>query len=193
MEELFSAEPIRPPLRRGETTVPMRRAGKDDVWPPPDREAGDVAVVAARLLATSGRLETKLRRVARQHGVDPQLVRMQLLFAESKRPLRIGNVAELLGVSHTTASRVASRAQAAGLIDKFASAIDGREVTVRITAPGRSAVTRCLDAIRADAAEVLGPRAGEKLLERLGPAPYLRSTSDNAGWRAGVRAGMPDV
>jgi DNA-binding MarR family transcriptional regulator len=144
-------------------------------------------------------MTTRVRAIAREHGVDPQLVRLLLLFTESTRPLRIGNVAELLGVSHTTASRAAKRAQAAGLVDKFASVTDGREVTIRLTVPGRAAVSRCLDALRCDAAEVLGlarratvhPR-GVDLTSLLGPAPYLRRTSENTGWRAGVRAGMPD-
>jgi DNA-binding MarR family transcriptional regulator len=177
----------------------MRRAPRDEPWPHPDHDAADVSVIASRMLATSGRLNSRLRSIARRHGVDPQLVRLLLLFAESNRPLRIGNVAESLGVSHATASRTATRAHAAGLIDKFPTAIDGREVTVRITAEGRAAVIRCLDALRSAAADVLGlgafatvhPRGGE-VIELLGPRPYLHRTSDNFGWRAGVRAGMPD-
>jgi DNA-binding MarR family transcriptional regulator len=176
----------------------MRRAHRDDPWPRRDRDPADVAVVASRLLVASGRNTTRVRAVAKRHGSDPQLVRLLLLFAESNRPLRIGNVAEMLGVSHTTASRTAKRAQAAGLVDKFATSIDGREVTIRITVAGRHAVIRCLDALRPDAAEVLDlgrtatvhPR-GAELTQLLGPAPYLRRTSENAGWRAGVRAGTP--
>jgi DNA-binding MarR family transcriptional regulator len=177
--------------------MPMRRARRDDVWPRPDRDRSDVALTASQLLVASGRLVTRLRSVARGHGTDPQLVRLLLLFAESNRPLRIGNVAELLGVSHTTASRTATRAHAAGLVDKFGTSIDGREVTIRITVQGRAAVTRCLDALRSHAAEVfgLGPSAtvhprGEELTKMLGSPPYLRYTSEHPGWRTGVRARM---
>jgi DNA-binding MarR family transcriptional regulator len=190
MDELFSADPVQRAARRGERALPMRRAPKGDPWPPRDRDPGDLAVVATRLLAVSGRMQSRLHATARKHHVDPYLLRFLLLFAESNRPLRIGNVAELLAVSPATASRTAKRAQAAGLVDKFATAIDGREVTVRITATGRTAVTRCLDAIRHDATAVLGVRAAE-IIELLGPPPYLRRASENAGWRAGVRAGMP--
>jgi DNA-binding MarR family transcriptional regulator len=199
MDTLFSAEPIRPRAVRGQPALAMPRAKRDDIWPRRDRDPADVAVVASRLLVASGRINTRLRALARSHAVDPQLFRLLLLFAESNRPLRIGNVAELLGVSRTTAGRAATRAQAAGLIDKFATSIDGREVIVRITVSGRVAVTRCLDAIRADAAEVLGlarsatahPR-GADLKQLLGAPPSLHRTSENWGWRAGVRAGMPD-
>ena len=178
----------------------MRRPAKDDIWPRRNHDPADVAVVASRLLVASGRMTTRLRSVARTHGADPQLVRLLLLFAESNRPLRIGNVAEVLGVSHTTAGRLAARAQAAGLVDKFGTTIDGREVTIRITAIGRVAVTRCLDALRAEAAEIFGlarhttshPR-GAELTSLLGAPAYLHRTSENWGWRAGVRAGMPDV
>lgn len=180
--------------------MPMGRPRKDDIWPRPDGDPADVAVVASRLLVASGRITTRLRSIARTRGVDPLVVRFLLLFAESNRPLRIGNVAELLGVSHTTAGRAATRAQAAGLVDKFASESDGREVIVRITVAGRVAVVRCLDTLRADAAEACGlPRTatihprGAELMKLLGPPPQHRTTSENSGWRAGVRAGMPDV
>jgi DNA-binding MarR family transcriptional regulator len=199
MNELFDTGPIRPVARRGERTVPMCRTTINDVWPPRDRDPSDVAVIATRVLVASGRFRTRLHATAREHGVDPQIISLLLLFAASKRPLRIGNVADLLGISHTTASRTAQRAQAAGLVDKFSSPVDGREVTIRITMRGRAAVIRCLDALRPHAAAALGlavtttvhPRATD-LTALLGPPPFLERTSENAGWRAGVRIGMTD-
>ena len=201
MDELFGIEPIRPRARRGVRTVPMRRPADHDLWPRRDRDPSDVAILANRVLVLGERVfEGRLRVVARRHGVDPYIVRLLLLFAESNRPLRIGNVAELLGVSHPTASRAATRAHAAGLVDKFDyhDSTDERSRS-RLTVAGRAAVVRCLDALRAEAAELLGlPRTatvhsrGAELAELLGPLPYLERTSDNAGWRAGVRAGMPD-
>jgi DNA-binding MarR family transcriptional regulator len=177
----------------------MPRDRDDEPWPPRTRDAADIAVVASRLLATSGRLSNRVRSIAKKHHIDPHLMRLLLLFAESNRPLRIGNVADSLGVSHATASRTATRAHAAGLIDKFPTSIDGREVTIRVTAQGKAAVSRCLDVLRSAASEVLGfgdfatvhPR-GSDVFEMLGPPPFLHRTSDNFGWRAGVRAGMPD-
>jgi DNA-binding MarR family transcriptional regulator len=177
----------------------MPRARNNEPWPQHGRDPADVALVASRLLVTSGRLSSRLRRIARKHRIDLRVVRLLLLFSESNRPLRIGNIAESLGVAHSTASRAATKAHAAGLIDKFGTAVDGREVTVRITPAGRAAITRCLDAMRSDAADVLGLAAaatvhprGDDFIGLLGPMPYLERSSDNWGWRAGVRAGMPD-
>jgi DNA-binding MarR family transcriptional regulator len=197
MDELFNAEPTRMKARRGIRTPRSRRPRRDDVWPRPDRDPDDIALVAAQLLVASGRLVTRLRRIARRHGVDPQLVRLLLLFADSNRSLRIGNVAELLGVSETTASRIATNAQMAGLVDKCETPHDRREVTIRITPTGRIAVANCLDALRAPAASVLGigtsknahPR-GKELIDLLGAPPHLARASEHSGWRAGVRIGM---
>ena len=160
----------------------MRRPALGDIWPRPDRDLDDVAVAAVRVLSAGGRITTRVHAVAKKHGVDPYLFRLLLLFIETNRPLTIGNVAELLGVSHSTASRVATRAHAAGLVDKFGNPIDGREVAVRITVPGRSAATRCLDALRSDDLRELTDL----------PAYGCPVPNRNWGWRAGVRAGMPD-
>src|SRR5664279_1200491 len=119
MEPLFRADPIRPGVRRGTRDLPMRPAPPSERWPPRDRDPADVAVVAARLLVAAGRIQSRLRHVARAHWTDPNLVRLLLLFVDANVPLRIGNVAELLAVSHPTASRIAARAHAAGLVDKF--------------------------------------------------------------------------
>lgn len=191
MTDLFDSEPRRAGAVRGQPSLPIRGPRFYDPWPPPDRDPADVAVVASRVLATAGRLQTRLRRVARRHGADPLLMRFLLLFAETQGTLRITDVAEHLGVSHPTASRVAERAFTAGLVNKFGSDLDGREVTVRPTVEGRDAVSRCLDAIRRDAGAALH-RADAAVLDLLGPPPrHNTAPGVNTGWRAGVRAGTP--
>jgi DNA-binding MarR family transcriptional regulator len=149
MEPLFDIVPIRNRPPRGRR-LPLRRGpGWYDPWPPPDRDPNDVALVTARLLATAGRTETRLRRVARAHGVDWRVCRFLLLFAERKAPLRVVDVAENMGISHPTAGRLVTRALEAGLVDLIdLSVIDGREVSVTLTVAGRDATNRCLDVLR---------------------------------------------
>jgi DNA-binding MarR family transcriptional regulator len=106
------------------------------------------------------------------------------------------DVGELLGVGKATASRLATRAEAAGLIDKLTSSIDGREVACRLSVAGRNAVTFCLDSLRPDAIAVLQPPDCEWIhdaQELLEPSLRFDLRTQNRGWRAGVRAGMPDV
>jgi DNA-binding MarR family transcriptional regulator len=180
MELLFDREPM--------------RHRSTDVWPPRDRDPGDVAVLATRLLAASGRVETALSRLARERGVDRYVVRMLLLFTEANRPLRIGNIADRMGVPHSTASRAVSKARAAGLVTKI-HATDGRECDIRLTMRGRAAIERCLTALRPDAAiafrlgreRTAHPRAAE-LAELLGAPDHLERSSN--GYRAGVVAGF---
>jgi DNA-binding MarR family transcriptional regulator len=155
METLFSTAPIRRRPQRGQPLLPRLGRGWYDPWPPPTRDPDDVALAATRVLATAGRMQTCLRRVARGHGVDPRVFRFLLLFAERKAPLRIADVAENMGVSHQTASRIVTLALEAGLVDLLdLDAIDGRSVDVRLTVAGRDATLRCLNALRADAARV---------------------------------------
>jgi DNA-binding MarR family transcriptional regulator len=181
MGALFNAEPIRRRPPRGEPLRARLGRGWHDPWPPPDRDPDDVAVLATRLLATAGRMEGSLRRVARRHGVDRRLLRFVLLFAERKAPLRVTDVADNMGVSLQTAGRIVTRAFDAGLVDVLnADCIDRREVAVRLTVSGRGATLRSLDAIRADAAaiaaELAPPRRGSSgayglrgFLEKAGP------------------------
>jgi DNA-binding MarR family transcriptional regulator len=193
MNALFSTEPIRPSVNHGERSVPMRRPRPGEVWPPTGHDPTDPAVVATRLLAVAGRLQTRVHALARTHAVDPYVLRMLLLFAESNCSLRVGNVAELLAVSKSTATRVVNKAQAAGLVDKFPVLDDQREVVIRLSVPGREAATRCLEALRSDAAELL-PLATTapvtELAQLLGPPPGHRRTSQYTGHRVGQRLGM---
>jgi DNA-binding MarR family transcriptional regulator len=194
MSQLFETKPVRMPARRGRSSFPIVRSRPGEKWPPPDRESVDIALVAARVLAVSGRLHSRLRRTARRAGVEPGVVQLLLLYSESNRWLRIVDVAELLGIGTTTASRLATRAEAVGLIDKLTSSIDGREVACRLSVAGRSALTRCLESLRPDAIAVLG-RADRAWIEAaqqvLEPSSRFDLRTQNWGWRAGVRAGMP--
>jgi DNA-binding MarR family transcriptional regulator len=152
-----------------------------DPWPPPNRDPDDPALTATRLLATTGRMQTRLRRIARRNGVDPRVFRFLLLFAERKAPLRIADIAETMGVSHQTASRIVTLAIEAGLADLWnRSALDARSTDVRLTVAGRDATLQCLDALRADAIKVGAT-----------PAPPRRGWSGAYGIRQHLRNSGP--
>lgn len=195
MTQLFEHAPVRTAARRGSPSRPIRRSRRAQPWPPADRDPVDAALVAVRLLKVSGRIRSRLRRVARAGGVEPDLLALLLLFAESNRMLRVIDIAELLGVGRASASRLATRAEAADLIDKLTSSIDGREVVCRLSLDGRVAVTRCLDSLRPIAARMLGNPDREWLQgahDLLEPASRVDLQTRNWGWRAGVRVGMTD-
>jgi len=181
MDDLFSTTPIRRRPPRGEPLRAMLGQRWHDPWPPADRDPDDVAIAATRLLATAGRMETRLRRVARRHQVDRRVLRFLLLFAESKGTLRITDVADNMGISIQTASRIITRAIEAGLADLLNDeCIDRRTVSVRLTVAGRDATTRCLDALRADATDV-----------GVEPAPAQPGFSNASGIRWYLQYGPP--
>jgi DNA-binding MarR family transcriptional regulator len=175
-------------------TRPVRGRARHEPWPPTGRDPADVALVAARILIIGGRLRSRLHRAARRVGVEPDLVSLLLLFSESNRMLLISDVAEQLGVGRATASRLATRAEAAGLIDKLTSSVDGREVRCRLSVAGRTATTRCLGVLRPHAIAVLHRADREWVVAAqtlLQPSVRFDRRTGNFGWRAGVRAGMP--
>ncbi len=135
-----------------------------------------------------------MRRAARGEELAVDVVALLLLFAETRRSLRVLDIAELLGIDKGTASRLASRAEAAGLIDKRAVSIDFRQVSCALSVAGRDAATACLAWLRPHAVAVLGPGdhdwsvAIQTLLE---PSTRPDGPKQNVGWRAGIRTGLP--
>jgi DNA-binding MarR family transcriptional regulator len=158
-----------------------------------DRDPDDLALVAAHVLRVSGRLRSRMRRAAREEHVELDVLTLLLLFAESRQSLRVVDIAELLGIDKGSASRLASRAEAAGLIDKRAIAIDQRLVTCTLSVAGRDAATASLAWLRPHATAVLRQgdhdwsRAVETLLE---PSARPGGSKQQLGWRAAMRAGF---
>jgi len=195
MKPAFDTKPVRIAARRGSASLPIKRVRFGEKWPPLDRDPADIALVAVRVLTVSGRLRSRMRRTARAAGVEADVVSLLLLFSESNRWLRVIDIAELLGVGRATASRLATRAEAAGLIDKLTNAVDGREVACRLSLAGQNAVTLCLDSLRADARAVLRPSDATWAARAQGllqPSTRFDLRTQNWGWRAGRRVGMRD-
>lgn len=181
VDPLFDTAPIRPRVARDDRWQTTLGNGWYAPWPPPDRDPHDAAVAATRLLATAGRLETRLRHLARRYGVDVRLLRLLLLFAERRAPLRVTDVADNMGISRWMASRIVARALQAGHLDRVNDPIDRRTVAVYPTVAGRDAVTRCLDALRDDA----------RLLRAAEVRPPRRRPSNANGSRRGLECAWP--
>lgn len=71
------------------------------------------------------------------------LAQFQLLAAfEHAEELAVGEIAEAGGVAPPTATRMLANLERDGLVERSRSATDGRSVTVRLTAEGRSQLKR---------------------------------------------------
>ena len=86
-------------------------------------------------LVDAAKTGSALRRRLVAAGIDPKLARLVLLFY-GRFELRVADVAWMLGVSPSTASRLLDRAECAGLIDKLYHRIDRRGTWARLTQPG---------------------------------------------------------
>jgi DNA-binding MarR family transcriptional regulator len=190
MEPPFDTTPVRPPARRGRTSAGVK--GRFVLAHRVSRDEDDIAIVAARMLTIAGRLQSRMRRSASAAQVESDVVALLLVFADLSGALRIVDIADLLGVNKATASRLATKAEVAGLIDKFTTEMDHREVRCRLSAAGDAALSVILEWLRPHATEVFRPDDGEwatsarALLERskkLDPRGY------ETGWRAATRLG----
>jgi DNA-binding MarR family transcriptional regulator len=116
------------------------------------------------------RFLTFSERAARAAGIEPQ--QHQLLLAikglpSDQRPT-VGVLAERLQVRHHTAVGLADRLAASGLAARRASASDGREILLHITARGERLLHRLSLAHRAEL-ETAGPALAEALGALVGP------------------------
>lgn len=82
---------------------------------------------------------------------DPQLGRVDmstiwiadaLARRDASGPATVAAVAALLGVAHSTASRLIDRAERAGVVTRGRSGADARSVTLSLTPGGRSLAAR---------------------------------------------------
>ena len=103
-------------------------------------------------LVEAAKTGSALRRRLIAAGIDPKLARLALLFY-GRQEIRVGDVAWMLGVSPSTASRLLDRAERAGLVDKLYHRIDRRGTWARLTRAGvdrRASVELALAAVRSN-------------------------------------------
>jgi DNA-binding MarR family transcriptional regulator len=83
-------------------------------------------------------------------GLSPTQVKTLLALARRSEPLSVGELAELLGASQPTASRIAAALAARGLLDSEVSALDRRARRLSLSDDGLALVGRLIAARVAD-------------------------------------------
>jgi DNA-binding MarR family transcriptional regulator len=157
-------------------------AAPDAVVPAPDgADAGGAGEVAGRLRLVMGRLGRRMAHAHPDAGVTPsRLVALGVL--ETTGPLRIGALAEHLGTSAPTTSRLVDCLHERGLVERTPDPDDHRATQVGLTPAGLARLheqrtratddlTRRINRLRADRRAVLV--AALPVLEEIAALPVL--------------------
>src|SRR5579864_1641209 len=87
---------------------------------------------------------------------DVTLPQYRTLVALCEAPSRLADLAQRLGVSPSTATRMCDRLVRKGLVTRTRDELDRREVNLTITAPGRKVVNDIIERRQAEVRELLG-------------------------------------
>jgi DNA-binding MarR family transcriptional regulator len=101
-----------------------------------DAAPQDTAEMAARLRLSSTRLARRLRQQA-DTGLTPSQL-SALAAVDRHGPMTLGALAEIENVAPPSVTRIVSKLEADGLLQRAADSRDGRVVRVKSTAAGRS-------------------------------------------------------
>jgi len=145
----FPSDRPRPHSRRGGSKVYLLERLSNQASRERRRQQAPDIVGA---LVDAAKAGSALRRSLVAAGIDPKLARLTLLFY-GRSELRVADVAWMLGVSPSTASRLLDRAERAGLVDKLYHRIDRRGTWARLTRRGvdlRTRVELSLAAVRSN-------------------------------------------
>lgn len=96
---------------------------------------------------------------------------------------RLGDIAELLDVTPTTATRVADRLTHAGLVDRVRTPADRREVYLEVTQSGRSVVADTFARRREVVADLI---SGVSAADRAAAGRLLDRINQRSGRRAKI-------
>lgn len=134
------------PRQRSHETPPRAADdAQDDRW-----------CMAVRLL---GRVEKQLDQALQQrHGLPLSEYRALCALTRSDREsaLRMGELADRIGLKDSTVTRLVGRLEARGLAERAASAGDGRAVAASITPAGRQCYAEVTPTYRAALGDTLG-------------------------------------
>ncbi|WP_328929439.1 MarR family transcriptional regulator [Streptomyces sp. NBC_00190] len=164
------------PLESGEFTSPPADDAEDDRW-----------CTAVRLL---GRMERQLDDVLqRRHALPLSEYRAMCALSrpESGGALRMGELAERIGMKDSSTTRLIARLEAQGLAERTPGTGDGRAVTAAVTDAGRERYAAATSTYRAAlGAELDAARANVHLADlanwvRNGETPPLPDHGSSPG------------
>src|ERR1700735_5139917 len=140
-----------------------------------------------RLRRVISRLARQLNASSTGAGLTPSQASV-LSVIVARGPLSLADLADLEGLNPTMLSRVVSKLQSMGLIDRLPDPADLRSASVAVTEPGRrideqvkaersAAVSRCMDVLTGDHESALTAAlpALEELAEAMRAATHARS------------------
>ena len=104
----------------------------------------------ALTVALAERTGTSFLGLVEKSGLSTTQVKTVLALARRSQPISVGELAELLGASQPTASRIAAGLVARGLLDSEVPAEDRRARRLSLSADGRVLVGRLVAARVAD-------------------------------------------
>lgn len=132
--------------------------------PTSDDDAQAFAELTARVEAAASGLLTLSMRASVDLPGGLSLTQLRALAtAERIGPCTLATLADALVITTSTASRLVDRLVAVGVLDRRASELNRREVTLRVTASGRRLLRRHDASRRAIFAAVLGRMTGAEV------------------------------
>ncbi len=119
--------------------------------------AADVdALVTGVLVASRALVGVSARSLADIEGTVTVAQFRMLVVLEGAEDARLNRLAELLGVTSSTALRMVDRLVSAGLVTRRENAADRREVLIRLTTDGARLVRRVTERRREEIARIVG-------------------------------------
>ena len=132
---------------------------------PGARPAEPLDEVSDLLHAVNRRIRTRANRDLDPIGVTGAQARALRTIAHRSEPVRMGELAELLGIVRRSATSVVDELAERGLVERRPDPVDRRGVAVVVTPSGRALLGRMKKRRRAAAADILGRLSPEQIVQ----------------------------